>query len=232
MHPPLQPTHPPLPTPDTQIHLDVLAELDWDTRVKRADLGVRVERGLVTLTGNVGSWAEKISAQEAAHRVAGVLDVANDLAVEVPVGAVRRDTEIAKSVRAALSSSVLVPHERIRTTACGGVVTLEGTVDHWAEYDDAARTVRHVQGVREVINRIEVEARAIAPDVVRRSIEAALTRHVMRAAQHVCIEVTDGRVTLSGAVPSWVERKAVVGAVMGTPGVRAIEDRLNIRVVA
>ena len=223
---------PPLETTDNQIHTDVLEELDWDARVKHGDLGVRVERGLVTLTGSVASWAEKVAAQEAAHRVAGVLDVANDLEVQRASAALHPDTAIAKAVRVALSSNVLVPHERIRTTASDGVVTLEGTVDRWAEYDDAARTVRYVQGVREVINRIEVDARAIAPDVVRRSIEAALKRHVMRAAQHVRIEVTDGRVTLSGAVPSWVERKAVVGAVMGTPGVRAIEDRLNIRVVA
>ena len=221
----------PLERFDKQIHVDVLEELEWDTRVKHADLGVRVEGGLVTLIGSVASWAEKIAAQEAAHRVTGVLDVANDLKVEVPAGAVRHDPEIAKAVRAALTANVLVPHARIRTTASGGIVTLEGTVDHWAEYDDAARTVRHVLGVREVINRIEVEARAIAPDVVRRAIEAALKRHVMRAAQHVCIEVADGRVTLSGAVPSWVERKAVVGAVMGTPGVRGIEDRLNIHFV-
>jgi osmotically-inducible protein OsmY len=79
---------------------------------------------------------------------------------------------------------------------------------------------------------LEITHCEVAPDVVRHAIEAALMRHVKRAAQHVCIEVCGGCVRLSGGVPSWVERQAVVGAAMGTPGVLAVEDRLNIHVVA
>jgi osmotically-inducible protein OsmY len=48
-------------------------ELKWDTRVEETDVGVEVDAGVVTLTGTVGSWAMRMAAQEAAHRVAGVL---------------------------------------------------------------------------------------------------------------------------------------------------------------
>ena len=63
---------------DAQFQQDVLQELRWDTRVKETDVGVEVDRGIVTLTGKVDSWAARLAAQDAAHRVAGVLDVAND----------------------------------------------------------------------------------------------------------------------------------------------------------
>ena len=69
---------------DTQIHHDVLEELNWDSRVDETEVGVQVASGVVTLTGTVTSWAKRVAAQEAARRVMGVLDVANDITVKAP----------------------------------------------------------------------------------------------------------------------------------------------------
>ena len=60
----------------------------------------------VTLMGIVDSWAKKLAAQQAAHRVAGVLDVANDVQVKPPGTGQHSDTEIAQAVRAALEWDV------------------------------------------------------------------------------------------------------------------------------
>ena len=79
---------------DAQFQQDVLQELRWDTRVKETDVGVEVDRGIVTLTGTVDSWAARLAAQDAAHRVAGVLDVANDLRVKLPTSTERTDADI------------------------------------------------------------------------------------------------------------------------------------------
>ena len=79
---------------DSQIQQAVLRELKWDTRVEETDVGVEVDAGVVTLTGTVSSWAKRFAAQEAAHRVAGVLDVANDIQVKLPSDKHRNDTEI------------------------------------------------------------------------------------------------------------------------------------------
>jgi osmotically-inducible protein OsmY len=54
---------------DTQIHQDVLEELKWDSRVDEKEVGVQVEGGVVTLAGTVSSWAKRLAAKEAAHRV-------------------------------------------------------------------------------------------------------------------------------------------------------------------
>jgi osmotically-inducible protein OsmY len=215
---------------DSQIQRDVLDELKWDTRVKETDVGVEVKVGTVTLTGTVDSWTARLAAQEAAHRVSGVLDVANDIQVKLPGSYERDDTDVAKAVRTALEWDVLVPHERIRTTVSKGIVTLEGKVDYWSQYDDAARAIRNIAGVREVKNQITVEPSLprVSPQTVRSAIESALERHAERAASHVQIAVTDGKVILSGEVPSWAERNAVEGAVRGTPGVWRVDNRLRI----
>jgi osmotically-inducible protein OsmY len=215
---------------DAQIHDDVLRELRWDTRVVETDVGVEVDDGIVTLTGTVDSWPARLAAQTAAHRVAGVLDVANEIHVKLPSSSERTDTDIARVVRAALEWDLQVPHERIMTTVSSGVVTLEGTVDYWSEHDDAGRAVRNLPGVREVKNVITVEPRAVkvAPETIRQAIDSALERHTARRASHIQIAIAQGTVILSGTVSSWPEHDAVLGAVRGTRGVQDIDDQIAI----
>src|SRR3989337_248322 len=122
---------------DTQIHHDVLEELKWDSRVDETEVGVEVDNGVVTLTGTVTSWAKRMAAEEAAHRVSGVLDVANDVKVRIPGELTRTDTEIAQAVRRTLEWDVFVPDERITSTVSDGWVTLEGPVDRGSQREDA-----------------------------------------------------------------------------------------------
>jgi osmotically-inducible protein OsmY len=213
---------------DAQIQQDVLRELRWDPRVEETDVGVEVDRGVVTLTGTVGSYARRLAAQEAAHRVRGVLDVANDVHVKLPLSEERTDTDIAQAVRHTLEWDVLVPHERIRSTVTNGWVTLEGEVEHWFQRADAERAVRHLAGVRGVTDTIAVQPPAVDSEEVREAIEQALERRAEREAKHIQVAVHDGTVTLTGTVPSWPARQAVFGAARFTPGVKEVEDRLRV----
>ncbi len=206
----------------------VLRELAWDSRVDEAAVGVTVEDRTVTLTGRVGSAAEKIASQEAAHRVRGVLDVANDIVVKVPFGFSHTDTDLARAVRHALEWDVDVPDTRIHSTVYDARVTLEGSVDSLREREDAERVVRRLSGVRDIENRIVVAAAPVAPERVRQAIEAALARQATRDARHIGVTLSDGVVTLSGTVHSWTERRAVLGVVSHAPGVRAVNDRLRV----
>jgi osmotically-inducible protein OsmY len=214
---------------DAELQQKVIRELGWDTRVEATDIGVEVHAGVVTLTGAVSSWAKKLAAQDAAHRVAGVLDVANDIEVRIPGAAGRTDTEIAQAVRSALEWNVLVPDKRIQTTVSNGVVTLSGNVDYWTERQAAERVARELGGVKAVVNKMEIlPARPIEADDVRRSIEAALERHAARHADKIVLQVKDGHVTINGVVHSWAEREAVVGAARGTPGVTDVQSHLRV----
>jgi osmotically-inducible protein OsmY len=212
---------------DAQIHHDVLEELKWDSRVDETEVGVQVASGVVTLTGTVTSWAKRVAAQEAAHRVIGVHDVANDIKVKTPGGLTRTDTEIAQAVRRALEWDVFVPEEKITSTVADGFITLEGAVDRWGQRYDAERAVRNLAGVKFVVNKITVKPTKPVTEDVRRAIEQALERRAEREARGIRIDVKDGVVTLMGAVRSWAERKSVVAAARFTPGVQMVEDRLR-----
>ena len=122
---------------DELIKNDVIAELRWDTRVNETGIGVTVSKGVVTLTGAVTSYARKLAAQEAAHRVAGVLDVANDIQVIRSDDLAFTDTEIARAVRHTLEWDVFVPDRHIRSTVSDGWVTLEGEVETYGQREDA-----------------------------------------------------------------------------------------------
>jgi osmotically-inducible protein OsmY len=216
---------------DTQIHHDVVEELKWDSRVDETEVGVQVAGGVVTLTGTVPSWAKRVAAQEAARRVIGVLDVANDIQVKVPGGLARTDTEIAQAVRRALEWDVLVPEDKITSTVTDGWVTLAGVVERWSERNDAERAVRNLAGVKIVVNKITVKGAQPMMEDIRRSIEQALERRAEREARRIRVDVRDGTVTLTGMVHSWAERKSVLAAARFTPGVQAVEDHLRTQPV-
>lgn len=213
---------------DAQIQQDVLNELRWDTRVEPNDVGVTVHGGVVTLTGTVSSWAKKLAAAEATHRVSAVLDVANDLTVKLLDGAGRDDSDIAAAVRHALKWDVFVPDEEIQSTVTAGAVTLTGHVELAAQRADAERAVRNLAGVRAVDNQIMVDRIGLSPDEIRGAIQNALERHVDREASQIQIDIEGGRVTLHGEVDSWGQRQAIVGAAWGTRGVDKVVDRMRI----
>lgn len=213
---------------DYRLQLDVLEELSWDTRVSATEIGVTVRNGIVTLAGTLDSWARRLAAQNAAHRVQGVLDVVNDIEVKIPGSAKPTDTDLAERVRVALRWDVLVPDERIRTTVQHGRVTLEGEVVTWTQKYDAERAIRNLGGIVSVSNLITVKAAPVLASDLRRQVRDALARHAQREADRIDVEIRDGTVTLTGEVDSWAERLAVLGAVRGTRGVRDVQEMLHV----
>ena len=213
---------------DSEIKQQVLRELKWDSRIAWSEIGVEVFEGVVTLTGNVNSYAKKLAAQEAAHRIDGVLDVANEIEVR-PTGEFQRtESDIALAVRHVLQWDALVPDERIQSTVSDGWVTLEGDVNLWREREDAERAVLRLAGVIGVINKIRIAPARVNADELREEIEDALERRADRQAERLRIEVYDGAVDLFGRVHSWQEKRAVVGSISHAPGVTEIRNHLTI----
>ena len=214
---------------DAHVQRAVMDELGRDPGRDAAAIGVSVHHGVVALHGVVGCWAEKHAAGEAAHRVAGVRDVANDLEIEPSWCTERSDAEIASAMRHALDRDAAVPSAQIQSTVSdGGHVTLTGAVATLAQRDASERALRGVDGVRQLTNQITVEPARVAPDQLRAAICAALSRHVVREADRIAIAIDGDAIVLSGAVASPSERLAVIGAARGTPGVTRIDDRLRI----
>jgi len=213
---------------DKQLHEDVLWKLQSDSRFSGAEVEVKVDAGIVTLTGNVDSFAKQVTAQEVAHLVHGVLDVANDIHVKIPNAFILSDTEIAQAVRNIIKWDVWVP-ENIQSTVTDGWVTLEGTVDFLRERNYAGSSVRNLLGVRGLSNNLLVLPQASARTAeIKGMIEKALERRAEMEVHRIKVEVRGGTVVLAGIVNSWYERQTVLGAVSYAPGVREVRDNLYI----
>jgi hypothetical protein len=84
---------------DLELRQDILDELEFEPRVDAANIGVAVAKGVVTLTGHVSSYAQKIAAEAAARRVKGVRAIAQEIEVRFPFE--RKDADAGKRHRAA-----------------------------------------------------------------------------------------------------------------------------------
>ncbi len=212
---------------DTQLKDDVLAELAWDPAINADNIGVIVKDGVVTLTGHIGTYIEKLAAEKAVRHVQGVKAIAMELDVKLATDHKRSDTEIAQAALYALRWHTWVPSERIQVEVDQGWVTLMGDVDWQYQLASAEQSVRHLQGVRGLSNRIVVKAQINTKDISK-EITAALTRHAQREAERLHIKVERGTVTLEGSVDSLADRDAVIGAAYGTRGVARVVDMLSI----
>jgi osmotically-inducible protein OsmY len=212
---------------DLELRAELQHELRWDTRLSATAVRVDVDRAVVTLTGNVASWAMRLAAGEAALRVYGVLEVVNLVHVALPSGAFRSDRDLAYAAHQILRWDSSISDCFIQASVLHGWITLAGEVSYWSQREDAERALRNLAGVCGVINLIEIRPKTI-PNDVRRAIEAALERRASRTAVRCAVEVRDGRVRLSGEVGSWVEKQMILDAVKTTPGVQAIEDQLRM----
>jgi len=202
----------------------VESELGWDPQVTWAHIGVTTHDGVVTLSGFVPSFAERLAAEHAALRVRGTRAVANELVVKLLMD--RIDPEIAKDAADALRLNASVP-ATVKLTVSSGFVTLEGSCEWWFQRKAAEDAVRHVPGIRGVDNDIIIAPR-VSSSAVRANIEDALRRSAEVDARQVEIRTIGNRVVLGGTVRSHAERAEAARAAWAAPGVTAVENDIDV----
>lgn len=212
---------------DSDLKKDVLSELMWDPLIPEARVGVTVSDGVVTLTGHLDTYAEKVAAKRAAERVSGVKAIAVELDV-IPVGVHQRnDTEIATAVEHALGWNTSVPQDRVKVTVEKGWVTLNGELDWNFQRRAVERMIRPLKGVVGITDNIRLKALPVPVNLSNR-IQDALTRQAVREARRIEISMDGSVVTLCGHVHSWAERNAAEGATWSAPGVSRVNNQLTI----
>ncbi len=212
---------------DYVLHQDILEELEWEASLDSSKIGVTVKSGVVTLTGTVPSYAQKLEAERVVKRVVGVMAVANDIEVSLVGHDHPNDTEIAEAAVNALRWNSSLPQGQIKVTVRQGFLTLEGNVDWYYQREVADDAVRYLTGVRGVNNHIKVTPQ-VKQSEISKKIEAAFRRNAEIDASHVKVAAQGGKVVLDGKVASWMERSAAEHAAWSAPGVFNVENHLTV----
>jgi osmotically-inducible protein OsmY len=184
---------------DNEIARDVEVELRADPEIDAFDGAIAAKGGVVTLTGFVHSYNEKVEAERAAKRIAGVAAVVNDIEVRLRDIDERPDPEIARDVVAGLKGELPALWEHIKVTVAHGRVKLEGDLEWRYKRENAERAVRRIRGVTGVSNLIGLRPAATTIDVKRR-IEQALLRSAEIDVNRIKVEANGSKVVLSGIV--------------------------------
>jgi osmotically-inducible protein OsmY len=212
---------------DKRLQRQALDELQWDASVDATHIGVAADRGVVTLTGHVKSYAQKLATERAIKRVRGVKAIAQELAVHLPFAAKTADDEIATRALRILEWDAAVPANAVTVKVEKGWVTLSGSVPWQYQRAAAERAVQKLNGVVGVINSIAIR-QAVRPGDVLARIEEALRRDAQLQAKGITVTDRDGRIELTGKVHSWQERWAAEQAAWSAPGVTQVDDRLTV----
>lgn len=212
---------------DKELRLDILEELDLEPSIDAADIGVAVDGHVVTLTGHVRSYSDKVTVREIVEAIRGVRAIADEIEVR-PIGAhITADDEIAKRIVNTLIWNSSVPEDQIRATVTKGWVTLEGNVNWHYQSTAAEQAVRRLVGVTGVNNRLKIKPIVTPADVSDR-IQKALKRDAEVDASAIKVNVTGSRVTLEGRVRYLGERRAAERAAWSAPGVTEVIDHLTV----
>lgn len=212
---------------DSQLQHDVIAELEWEPSVDHAVIGVAVNDGVVTLSGFVKSYPEKMAAEKATRRVAGVKAIAEEIKVRFASDPKTADHEIAKRILDMFAWNVSIPEQQIKVKVEHGWVTLTGTVDWFYQSNEARKAAGRVTGVIGVSNLLEVKKLPAAFDIKDR-ITAAFKRQADLDAGSVTVVTDGGTVKLGGRVKAWNERGIAERAAWAAPGVTRVEDNIVV----
>ena len=139
-------------TSDDEIAARAVRILEWDVAVPRHAIAVKVEHGVVSLSGTVEWGFQRSEAEFDVRKLSGVKGVVNGIAVRSRVQA----SDIRSSLAAAFERQADVEAKRITVDVAGGKVTLGGKVDSWTERAAAERAAWSVAGVTAVDDRIEI----------------------------------------------------------------------------
>jgi osmotically-inducible protein OsmY len=210
---------------DTQVEQDVKDELRSEHSIRASAIDVQVKDGVVTMTGPIDGEGEQWLIEAAAHRIVGVKGVSMKLNVVVPEPGVRTDDDIASECEDVLATLIPGVDYVIHVMVSNGWVTLSGDVTWGYERWIAETRISDLSGVLGINSQIKVRPTVLQDDVDA-IIAAAMRGHKDGEPHAVESTVDRDRVTLTGTVHSWAERRAALNAARSSTGVKRVIDRM------
>jgi osmotically-inducible protein OsmY len=212
---------------DSDLRQLVNDELEFEPAVDASNIGVAAKDGVVTLSGFVCSYAEKMAAERAVRRVKGVHAIAQEIEIRYATDKKINDDEIARRCINILTWDTTLPDDKLSIKVERGWVTLSGKVPWHFQRIAAESGVRKITGVTGITNLISIKSHVQATDI-KRKIEDALKRSAEVEANLIRVVVTDSSVRLEGKVHDWREREIVEKAAWSVPGVMTVDDRMTV----
>jgi osmotically-inducible protein OsmY len=214
---------------DLELRKDVLAELEWVASIDPSKVGVTVNNGIVSLSGHVKNYSQKLAAEKAVKRVNGVKGVVQEIEVKLPNVESHSDEDIANAALDTLKWFSNIPEEKIKFKVEDGWVTLEGTVDWHFQKRAAEKAVKELTGIKGVSNLLVIK-NGIKPENIKEKIKKAFERNAGIDADHVKVKIDGSKVTLEGTIQSWAEKYQAEIIARSAPGVTEVVDKLEIKV--
>jgi len=189
---------------------------------------VAVDSGVVTLSGEVSSYAKKKAAEKAAKGVQGVKAVAEDIVVKYVSSLEKSDTEIAKAALNALKWHSSVPNDTVMVKVENGWVYLFGEVKWSYQKDSAKNAIKDLTGVRGVTNSIAIK-QDVKPFEVKERIQKAFEQSAEIDARGIVVTTDGHTVTLSGKVHSIKEKEDAKKSAFKAPSVWEVKNNLKVQ---
>lgn len=172
-------------------------------------IDVRTHEGIVELTGFTSCLLSRERAEEMAKAVRGVRGVINELEIRTPD---IPDEELLHSVEQALKQDPATREYNVRCQACDGRVTVEGTLQSWAEQQLVLQVLKSVRGVREIEKRLNTRDEDVtnSDKEIKTQLLELLEWDIRIKPDLITIQVNQGVVTLIGTVGTATEHDRVV----------------------
>lgn len=222
---------------DSRVKDDIVAKLAADPVTDAFEIDVAVDNGVVTLAGEVNSYAEREVAEQVAAEVSGVIGVHNNLTYKLSRD--RVDSDIRADVEYYLRSDASIDASRISVLVDDGTVTLKGNVGSAAEKREAEEEALMVPGAESVDNRLEVKwwladqsddwDDGWTDADMERAIKESLAIDPRVSAFDIVVDVFDGIASLSGTVENLQAKRAAETRAADTLGVWYVRNNIRVR---
>jgi hyperosmotically inducible protein len=194
-----------------------------------------VEDGVVTLTGTVNLYQDKLNAAHKVKKLAHVSGVRNDIVVS---GQTVADSQLQHKLAKKLAYDRVGYYDNtfnyLALDVKNGVVTLSGDAMRDAPKDSALALVAGTPGVKDIVNDVTVLPASQFDDSLRASMaraiyrDSVLGRYASDPVHPIRIVVDKGHVTLYGSVESTMDKTIAGIRASAVPGAFSVENKLVV----
>jgi hyperosmotically inducible periplasmic protein len=217
---------------DEKIQTQVAAELARKSGFKAVQ--TEVDDGIVTLSGNVDLYIDKLNAEKRVRKVKDVDGVRNHIAVE---GLAVADNDLREKLASKLRYDRIgygIVFNSLSLSVDRGTVTVSGNVRDYPDRDSAMAIVQTTAGVKNVIDEVEVAPLSGLDDGLRLRLahaiygHSALQKYALDPQAPIRIVVENGHVYLAGVVLSDLDKQVAYMQAQAVPGVFSVTNRLMV----